>query len=343
MKHRAIVRSLVVVALLLSAVKVSAQRFTTDELPKIPLDTIDTADPKTKIITFTNNTWRYYFPNFAELVSGQIFTDNWVTDSIFAFRGVSFKELPESIELLMINKITDFCPPLSHPRILSPYGSRGRRMHKGIDLSARLADPVKAAFEGRVRYARFNGGGYGNLVIVRHPNGLESYYGHLAQLNVKAGDYVAAGQVIGYAGSTGRSRGVHLHFELRYKDYTIDPERVIDFTEGVLKYQTFVLQRGYFNTSSRSTEDLEENDDTNSYFASADGTKITSEEILDNIEKVQAKPQKTINDVVYHKVKRGDTLYSIARRYGTTVNAICKMNNIKSSQTLMVGKQLRVK
>ena len=97
-----------------------------------------------------------------------------------------------------------------------------------------------------------NTGGFGNLVIVRHPNGLETWHAHLSKLNVQVNEYVKTGQVIGFSGNTGRSRGPHLHFEMRYCDQTFDPEFIIDFPTGCLKYHTFALEKSFFNIHSRA-------------------------------------------------------------------------------------------
>ena len=216
-------------------------------------------------------------------------------------------------------------------------------MHKGIDIGLPVGEPIFATFEGKVRYARYNSGGYGYLVILRHPNGLETYYGHLCKLNVEVNDYVVAGQVIGYGGNTGRSRGPHLHYEVRYADLTFDPERIIDFSTGDLKYHTFVLEKGYFNVSSKLTEALEEGEDMDGIFTDKNGEPLTSEEIVSNLEKAAAKPRPTVNDAIYYKVKSGDNLSKIAAKYGTTVGAICRLNGIKSSAPIRPGQRLRVK
>ena len=107
-------------------------------------------------------------------------------------------------------------------------------------------DTVKAAFDGVVRYAKYNRGGFGNLIIIRHYNGLETYYGHLSKINVKVNEVVKSGEHIALGGSTGRSRGPHLHFEVRYKDLPLDPLRVIDFDNQKLISNTFPVTRRVF-------------------------------------------------------------------------------------------------
>ena len=116
-------------------------------------------------------------------------------------------------------------------RVTSGYGYRPKfgRMHKGVDLSLKMNDTVRSAFEGKVRIVNYEAKGYGNYVVIRHPNGLETVYGHLNKHLVKENQYVKAGQPIGLGGSTGRSTGPHLHFETRYMGYAINPAGIIDF------------------------------------------------------------------------------------------------------------------
>lgn len=343
MRRACVWLAMVCVALAVSMPARAQRKYTLEELPERALDTLDTPNPKAKIITYTNNTWRYWIPDYDELVNRDVFLNHWVTNQVFAYRDVNIGDVPESQEITLVESLADYHPPVLG-RISSRYGPRGRGMHKGIDISLHTGEPIYATFEGKVRYARYNSGGYGYLVILRHPNGLETYYGHLCKLNVDVNDYVVAGQVIGYGGNTGRSRGAHLHYEVRYADLTFDPERIIDFSTGDLKWQNFVLERGYFNVSSKLTEALEEDgEDMGDMFVDKNGEPLSSEEIVQSLEKAAAKPKPTVNDAVYYKVKSGDNLSKIAAKYGTTVGAICRLNGIKSSTPIRIGQRLRVK
>ena len=96
------------------------------------------------------------------------------------------------------------------------------RMHSGVDLAARSGTPVVATSGGRIDIAGWSGG-YGLLVVVDHGGGLQSRYGHLLQLAVAPGQQVRAGELLGFVGSTGRSTGPHLHYELRYNGFAFDP------------------------------------------------------------------------------------------------------------------------
>lgn len=126
--------------------------------------------------------------------------------------------------------------------VTSNFGWREGRMHQGIDIDLDKGDKVVAAFDGKVRIAKVQGG-YGNVVVVMHPNGLETVYAHLSKLKVKAGDVVRSGDIVGLGGNTGRSTGSHLHFEIRYQGYALNPATIISFQEKKLYYHTITIQR----------------------------------------------------------------------------------------------------
>ncbi len=124
----------------------------------------------------------------------------------------------------------------------SRFGWRHERNHNGIDLNLNTGDPVASMFPGVVRFAG-TFGTFGKLVVVRHYNGLETFYAHLHRVKVTAGDQVEAGEVIGLGGNTGRSYGAHLHLEVRFKGIPIDPSRFIDLSSGSLACDVLVLQK----------------------------------------------------------------------------------------------------
>lgn len=314
-----------------------------EDLPRLPLDTLDTASPDRKVVVYTNNTWDYYYPNLKRLISAEAFVNHWDTTQLFAYKDIELKDLPAVTELTLINSLEDYHYPIMG-RVFSKYGPRGRRNHNGVDIPLHVGDPVYATFNGVIRYSNYNTGGFGNLVIIRNENGLESWYGHLVRRNVAVNQYVKAGDVIGYGGSTGRSRGPHLHYELRYCDQTFDPQRLIDFETGMLSYQTFALEKSFFNIYSRATDQLEDGDIDATLLASADSLDgVSSEDIVNNIEKQVQKPQPVEQDVVYHTIKSGDTLSHLAVKYHTTVKQICRLNNISTTTTLRLGRKLRMR
>jgi murein DD-endopeptidase MepM/ murein hydrolase activator NlpD len=135
-----------------------------------------------------------------------------------------------------------------HPRkdrINSPYGWREGKMHRGMDIDLEKGDQVVAAFDGMVRIAQRHNA-FGNVVIIRHYNGLETVYGHLSKLKVKPGQHVLSGQMIGLGGSTGRSTGPHLHFEVRFKGQSLNPSNFIDFKECKIACDTLVIKKSKY-------------------------------------------------------------------------------------------------
>lgn len=105
----------------------------------------------------------------------------------------------------------------------SGYGWRGGRMHQGIDIAAPVGTPIYASAPGQVTFSSWNNGGFGNLVKIRHPNGDQTLYAHNSRLKVSSGQTVTQGQHIADMGSTGRSTGPHLHFELHISGRAVNP------------------------------------------------------------------------------------------------------------------------
>ncbi|MBT3935246.1 MAG: peptidoglycan DD-metalloendopeptidase family protein [Bacteroidetes bacterium] len=127
-----------------------------------------------------------------------------------------------------------------HPvknKINSVFGFRGYRYHYGMDVDLNTGDSVLCAFDGRVRLAKYNSG-YGYYVLVNHTNGLETLYGHFSKILVEEGQYVKAGDLLGYGGRTGRATGAHLHFEVRFLGKAMDPRTIIDFENYALLSDT---------------------------------------------------------------------------------------------------------
>lgn len=325
-----------------------------EDLPCFPIDTVDTPDPETRIILYSNNTWKYHRPALERFNSLEVFSQHWDTTQVFAYRSIELADLPPVVELKLISSLSEFNYPIKG-KVFSKYGPRGRRNHNGVDIPLKIGDPIYATFSGRVRYARYNNGGFGNLIILRHENGLETWYAHLSRNNVAAGEYVKAGQIIGYGGSTGRSRGPHLHFEMRYCDQTFDPEFLVDFENGQLRYQTFALEKSFFNIRSRASDQLEEDDefDLLAYNEAAGGDPdLTSEQILARITEAQNKANAKAStgatvsaggNAVYHTIKSGDMLGKIAIKYGVSIDQICRLNGITRTTTLKIGRSIRVK
>lgn len=134
----------------------------------------------------------------------------------------------------LADSIAPWSMPLDTSIVNSKFGLRGYRWHYGTDLDLEIGDSVYACFSGVVRICKYNPGGYGHYILIRHHNGLETLYGHLSKQNVLVGEEVKAGQLIGLGGNTGRSTGPHLHFEVRFHGVAINPESVYDFSKHAL-------------------------------------------------------------------------------------------------------------
>lgn len=283
-----------------------------------PFDTIDTDDKFKKVILFDNGTWAYFNIDKPELPDS-LSTEYWSSDVIHV-KGVDINSIPDPLDIVLIDSTHGYCIPHPGP-INSRFKYRRRRPHKGVDIDLNKGDAVYAAFDGKVRIAMPTrmSGGYGNVVVIRHLNGLETYYGHLSKYVVNPDDLVKAGELIGYGGSTGRSSGPHLHFETRYMGHAFDPERIFDFQTGTLRDTVFTLKKHYFNVRS--------------HYGQTDQQSAAS----------PTAPPTNDSNAVYYKVKKGDSLSKIAKRQGTTVSKLCQLNGIKASKTLKIGQRLRVK
>jgi hypothetical protein len=187
--------------------------------------------------------------------------------------------------------------------VTSQYGWRRYRMHKGTDIKVQIGDSIRSAWDGQVRIVGWDPRGYGYFVVVRHDNGLETVYGHMSRPLVDEYERVSAGYVLGLGGNTGRSTGSHLHFEIRYLGEAMNPANFIDFSTGQLKNK-------------------------DEYVIGIKAMK-------------QARAEQAA--MKYHKVRSGDTLSGIAKKYGTTVKRLCQLNNIKETKILQIGMKSRVR
>ena len=286
------------------------------------IDTLATDNDAVQVILYSNNSWKYV-RNREIAKDSTIFEKYWDTTTLFPYREVDMSGMPKSVVIDLVDSLTCYhCPYQGTVHPHGKYGPRRRRQHQGVDLPLKTGDPVYATFCGRVRISQYNKGGYGNLVIIRHDNGLETYYGQLSERMVEPGQWVEAGQIIGLGGSTGRSTGPHLHFETRYYGQSFDPERLIDFKNGTLSRETFLLKKSFFSIYSNAGQDFED--------------EIANEE-QDKKEAAEKAAMK------YYKIRSGDTLGAIARRHGTTVANLCRLNGIKSTTILRIGRSLRVR
>lgn len=292
------------------------------------IDTLYT--PEGTMLIYSNRTWEYiedrdfdgvlnaFLHNYFERDSTYGFTLSWDEDMCYTSnKSNDLSKLKDTLWICVIDSTyNDFVMPWNGV-VTSRYGYRKGRYHNGIDINLTTGDTVVAAFSGKVRYARYNDAGFGNLVIIRHYNGLETFYAHLSKHLVVPNQEVKAGQPIGLGGNTGRSFGAHLHFETRFYDAPINPEEIIDFTNQELKDENLFIHSGLFRPGAAVANDS----------GPVAPPTLTSPS----------------NKPKYHKVRSGDTLGAIARKYGTTISRICQLNGIRPTTTLQIGKSLKVR
>jgi len=225
-----------------------------------------------------------------------------------------------------------FCMPTTSRVVTSNFGARWGRRHQGLDIKVYIGDTIRAAFSGKVRIVRYDRGGYGKFVVIRHNNGLETIYGHLSKQLVEENQEVHAGDVIGLGGNTGRSTGSHLHFETRLCGVALNPALMFDFREQDVTGDFYAFNKDTYDEESREATRLRGKIGNGSY---------TREQVrgTDNANETTAKGYD--DEVLYHKVVSGETLESIARKYGVTVDRLCKLNHIRKTMRIRTGQILR--
>lgn len=289
------------------------------------------------IILFADKTWMYVSnPNFNGVMNEYLhnvissdtslkFKTSWYTDIPFTYEN-DISRLNDTIWMCTVDttysKFTMPCEGM----VLSKFKYRGSRFHHGVDIDLNIGDTVRAAFSGRVRYAQYNKGGFGNLVIIRHHNGLETYYAHLSKINVDVDQEVHSGEIIGLGGNTGRSFGPHLHFETRFYDNAFDPYEIIDFDNKCLQSENLFIHSGMFDYRAVSRKNT-----------MPKGTVTENTATAKNTVPAANKSSK------YYTVKSGDSLSVIARKHGTTIDRLCALNGISRNDILRIGQKLRVK
>jgi murein DD-endopeptidase MepM/ murein hydrolase activator NlpD len=229
-----------------------------------------------------------------------IYNNIWTSDKLNPYK-IPIDSLPDSVTV----DVSRFQVPVPG-YVTSHFGPRRYRYHYGIDLKVNIGDTVLCAFSGKVRIINYENRGYGNYIVVRHDNGLETVYAHLSQVLVTLNQNLKCGDLIALAGNTGRSTGPHLHFETRYLGNAINPAHIIDFEAGD------VIEDNYLITKKSSFY----------YQHEAKALKKTSK---------------------YYKVRRGDTLSRIAARRGMSVKQLCRLNGIKKRSHIRPGRRLRVR
>ena len=251
--------------------------------------------------------------------------------SDFSSRSTHVREvLPESYRI----DLRRFHMPTPSRVITSNFGPRWGRQHKGLDIKVYVGDTIRAAWSGKVRVVRYEAKGYGNYVIIRHENGLETYYGHLSKQLVRENQQVRAGQPIGLGGNTGRSTGSHLHFETRLCGVALNPALFFDFRAQDVTGDHYDFRRSTLERESARATQLrgKKSDSYNpADVHSPNAPKANQRTTASNNTASQAR---------YHKVEAGETVYSIARKRGITPEELCKKNNIGADMRVRPGQLL---
>lgn len=211
--------------------------------------------------------------------------------------------MPDSFRIDLRNYVM----PTSNTKITDIFGYRPnrRRVHQGLDIKVQTGDTIYAAFDGKVRVTSYQRRGYGHYIVIRHNNGMETLYAHLSKKLVKANQNVKAGDPIGLGGNTGRSSGSHLHFETILMGKSLDPALMFDFKNQSMTGEHYMYRKP--------------------------GSKY-----IENGKVKIAGPEKK-----YHKVKSGDTIEKIARKYGVSQKRIFELNGLKSNSIIRPGQTLR--
>ena len=215
------------------------------------------------------------------------------------------KKEEEAARMVDVFDFSTILPPITHEALIgSPYGIRSHRLHRGVDVNVIKNEPVVAAYPGEVTMSRYNKGGYGHYVLIKHPNGIETLYAHLSKRLLSVGDKVFPGDIVGLAGNSGRSSAAHLHFEIRFGEVNIDPTTVIDFPHWSLK-------PGVNNFSMKKARN--------------DHRKI----------------QAQLRDNNYYIVQAGDSQGDVANWFNISIESLCRINDLKPGAPLKAGQKLR--
>jgi len=250
---------------------------------------------------------------YASHPSDDLYQNTWSPVNI-TYTSANLNAKRDTLHIVLQSASDDpFVSPIKG-KIISGFRTSRRPGHTGVDVKLNEGDTVRCAFDGQVRLAkRFSG--YGLLVLVRHNNGLETIYAHLSKICIKPDQYVKAGEVIGLGGHSGRATTDHLHFETRILGEPVSPEKIIDFGEGRLLCDSFY---SHGSRIGQQLADLKKVAPKTNYLAAVSDDETT----------------------IHYSIRRGDTLTSIARMFGTTIKELCAWNNISPHKILQIGTRL---
>ena len=268
-------------------------------------DTTKTNESLNDSINLVSDDFGYIFAedSLAAFFSNDTLYKDW-DNKMIRYPNFDIAKKNDTTSIVLENGVDQFYIHPIKSFITSNFGFRGRQFHYGIDLALHIGDTIRCAFDGVVRIQKYDRRGYGNVIVVRHNNGLETLYGHLSVPIVTINQSVKAGDVLGLGGSTGRSTGPHLHFEVRYLGAPLNPNDLIDFKNFDLVSDTLFITKksfNYYNTISK------------------------------------------LKSAKFYVVKKGDSLSKIAKKYGTTVKKLCKLNRITTKTLIKPGRKLRIR
>ena len=238
-----------------------------------------------------------------DVPSDELYGFSWTSEFLNPYK-IKINDLPDSTWI----DCRGFVFPVvkstaANNHVTSGFGARRRRYHYGTDIGLKVGDSVVSSFAGTVRIVEYEARGYGHYIVIRHNNGLETLYAHLSKPLVKVNQEVTAGQLIRLGGSTGRSTGPHLHFEFRFLGNAFNTGKIIDYSTERCFADSYCITK---NETFRHKADVER-----------------------------------FNQMKYHRVRQGETLSYIAKRYGTTVKRICRLNHISRTTVIRPGRSIR--
>ncbi len=261
--------------------------------------------------------------------AADLYGDEW--DNTYAHRAT---ELPNRFTI----DLRHFCMPTPSRVVTSNFGARWGRQHKGLDIKVYVGDTIRAAFSGKVRIVKYNAGGYGKYIVIRHPNGLETIYGHLSKQIVHENQVVRAGEPIGLGGNTGRSTGSHLHFETRLCGVALNPALLFDFRNQDVTGDQYVFNREtYDRESAEATRERGKVGNGGYTRDMVQGGELGRSETADEvINYAMNGPER-----LYYKVKNGETLEGIANKLHVDINKLCRLNGFRKNQRVRTGQIVR--
>ena len=234
--------------------------------------------------------------------------------------------LPDSFRI----DLRDFCMPTPSRVLTSNFGARWGRQHKGLDIKVYTGDTIRAAFSGKIRIVRYEPRGYGNYVVIRHHNGLETIYGHMSKNLVREEQDVRAGDPIGLGGNTGRSTGSHLHFETRLCGVALNPALMFDFRNQDVTGDSYLFRRKSYSRESAQATRLR---------GVGGSAPVQRDELTTTTSSKRSVA--SVSNTRLHKVKKGETLFAIARKRGTTVDELRRLNRLGKNPKLLPGQILK--